>query len=173
MDLFDWLQNQLFPFLNSSSLLKTGKFQQNRTWDKMGYGCLSCTICTKTRYNCSDTTEWIFHSWWVIVRTSSWLMDTQTHRQTHTEAMTIPEGQNWPWVKLILFLHMSSFGSYIWCETMSTNNLAFFFLVIFIYFISNAWFNQQRSCQYSNPHCREKTNQFLDHLIPVLKILHW
>ena len=37
------------------------------------------------------------NGWWIIARTSSWLTDTQTH--THTQATTIPEGQNWPRVK--------------------------------------------------------------------------
>ena len=31
---------------------------------------------------------------WVIVRTSSWLI--HTHADPQTQAMTIPEGQNWP-----------------------------------------------------------------------------
>ena len=44
---------------------------------------------------------------WVIVRTSSWLTDTRMYTQTdrrthtHTQATTIPEGQNWPRVKSI------------------------------------------------------------------------
>ena len=50
--------------------------------------------------------------WWVIARTSKWLIHTHTdwhtHRQTHThtdtqtQPMTIPEGQNWPRVKSTL-----------------------------------------------------------------------
>ena len=45
------------------------------------------------------------NSCWVIVRTSSWLMETRTYTQTdrrthtHTQATTIPEGHNWPRVK--------------------------------------------------------------------------
>ena len=45
------------------------------------------------------------NGWWVIARTSTWLLHTQTggrtHRQTdrQTQATTIPEGQNWPRVK--------------------------------------------------------------------------
>ena len=45
------------------------------------------------------------NGWWVIVRTSKWLIHTQTHTHTLTDtqtgAMTIPEGQNWPRVKTI------------------------------------------------------------------------
>ena len=37
------------------------------------------------------------NGWWVIARTSLWLTDRHTH--THTQATTIPEGQNWPRVK--------------------------------------------------------------------------
>ena len=37
------------------------------------------------------------NGWWIIAQTISWLTDTQTHR--HTQATTIPEGQNWPRVK--------------------------------------------------------------------------
>ena len=32
--------------------------------------------------------------WWVIAQTSSWLTDTDTN--AHTQAMTRPEGHNWP-----------------------------------------------------------------------------
>ena len=39
------------------------------------------------------------NGWWVIARTNSWLTDTRTH--THTQATTIPEGQNWPRVKIV------------------------------------------------------------------------
>ena len=39
------------------------------------------------------------HSWLVIARTSWWLTDRHTH--THTQATTIPEGHNWPRVKII------------------------------------------------------------------------
>ena len=42
------------------------------------------------------------NGWWIIARTSSWLTDTYTH--THTQATTIPEGQNWPRVKTIRHL---------------------------------------------------------------------
>ena len=40
------------------------------------------------------------NGWWIIARTSSWLTDTQTHTHIHTQATTIPEGQNWPRVKM-------------------------------------------------------------------------
>ena len=36
------------------------------------------------------------NGWWIIPRTSSWLTDRHTY--THTQA--IPEGQNWPRVKI-------------------------------------------------------------------------
>ena len=39
------------------------------------------------------------NGWWIIARTSSWLTDTRTHTHIHTQATTIPEGQNWPRVK--------------------------------------------------------------------------
>ena len=48
-----------------------------------------------------------FNGWWVIARRSTWLPHTQTdgrtdtHRQT--QATTIPEGQNWPRVKIHSF----------------------------------------------------------------------
>ena len=41
------------------------------------------------------------NEWWVIVRTSSWLIHTHGHTEPQTKAMTIPEGQNWPQVKKI------------------------------------------------------------------------
>ena len=37
--------------------------------------------------------------WWIISRTSPWLTDTRTQAHTHTQATTIPEGQNWPRLK--------------------------------------------------------------------------
>ena len=38
---------------------------------------------------------------WVIVGTSSWLTDTWTHTtHTHTQATTIPKGQNWSHLKM-------------------------------------------------------------------------
>ena len=42
------------------------------------------------------------NDWWVIVRTSKWLIHTHTDTRTdtQTQAMTIPEGQNWPLVKI-------------------------------------------------------------------------
>ena len=49
------------------------------------------------------------NGWWVIMRTSPWLMHGQTHRQT--QATTIPKGQNWPRLKTnekILFTVFSS-----------------------------------------------------------------
>ena len=40
------------------------------------------------------------NGWWIIARTSSWLTDTWTHTHIHTQATTIPEGQNWPRVMI-------------------------------------------------------------------------
>ena len=46
------------------------------------------------------------NTWWFMARTSSGLTDTHTDRHTHrqtdrqTQATTIPEGQNWPRVKI-------------------------------------------------------------------------
>ena len=44
------------------------------------------------------------NGWWIIVRTSSWLMDTRTHGHTHIhthkQATAILEGQNWPRIKI-------------------------------------------------------------------------
>ena len=54
---------------------------------------------------------------WVIVRASSWL--THTHTDTQTQPMTIPEGQNWPRIK------MSMLWSYIisWlCQDMGMHS---------------------------------------------------
>ena len=49
------------------------------------------------------------NAWWVVARTSSGLTDTHTDGHTHThrqtQATTIPEGQNWPRVKMIPCLH--------------------------------------------------------------------
>ena len=46
--------------------------------------------------------DYSFHGWQVIYRTNLWLTDTHTHIHTHrqTQAMAIPEGHNWPWVKI-------------------------------------------------------------------------
>ena len=42
-----------------------------------------------------------FKGWWAIVRTSKWLIHTHgTQTDTQTQAMTIPEAQNWPRVKI-------------------------------------------------------------------------
>ena len=57
--------------------------------------------------NNRDLNQGLLHIWskfgdsslnglWVIARTSWWLTD----RHTHTQATTIPEGQNWPRVKI-------------------------------------------------------------------------
>ena len=52
---------------------------------------------------CFKFGDFSLNGWWVIVRTSKWLIHTHTYTHTltdtHTGAMTIPEGQNWPWVK--------------------------------------------------------------------------
>ena len=39
------------------------------------------------------------NGWWVIARTSWWLMHTHGHTHRQTQATTIPESQNWPRVK--------------------------------------------------------------------------
>ena len=72
-------------------------------------------LCLTLRVN-RDLNQGLLHLWskfgdpslnksQVIAWTSNWLihthghMDTRTHRQT--QARTIPEGQNWPWVKKV------------------------------------------------------------------------
>ena len=62
------------------------------------------------------------NGWWIITRTSSWLTDTRTH--THTQATTIPEGENWPRVKM--HLKMSSGKWQTFC----------FSLIIIIYVVN-------------------------------------
>ena len=60
--------------------------------------------------NNMDPNHGVLHLWfkfgdpslnkrWVIVRTSSWLIHTHGNSDPQTQAMTIPEGQNWPRVK--------------------------------------------------------------------------
>ena len=41
------------------------------------------------------------NGWWVIARTSKWLPHGRTDGHWQTQATTIPEGQNWPRVKII------------------------------------------------------------------------
>ena len=65
--------------------------------------------------NNRDPNQGVLHLWskfgdlslngrWIIMQTSSWLIHTHTHGHTdpQTQAMTIPEGQNWPRVKIII-----------------------------------------------------------------------
>ena len=53
--------------------------------------------------------------WQVIVRTNWWLTDTHTHIHTHThrqtQATTIPEGHNWPRVKMNWDEHINNVKS--------------------------------------------------------------
>ena len=48
---------------------------------------------------CSKFGDSSLNEWWVIVRTSPWLIHTHKHTDTQTQATTIPKGQNWPRVK--------------------------------------------------------------------------
>ena len=72
---------------------------------------LNLTLKVKVNYpqNNRDLNQGLLHlwskfgdpswnGWWIIVRTSKWLPHTRTDGRTHwqTQAMTIPEGQNWP-----------------------------------------------------------------------------
>ena len=59
------------------------------------------TIGTLTKLFCTFWPNLVVLAWWFMARTSSGLTDTHTDRHTHrqTQATTIPEGQNWPWVK--------------------------------------------------------------------------
>ena len=49
---------------------------------------------------CSKFGDSSLNQWWVIVRTSPWLIHTHGHTDTQTQATTIPKGQNWPRVKM-------------------------------------------------------------------------
>ena len=66
------------------------------------------TLKIKVDHPHRDPNQGVLHLWskfgdpslngrWVIMRTSSWLIHTHTDPQA--QAMTIPEGQNWPRVK--------------------------------------------------------------------------
>ena len=80
-------------------------------------------LTLKVKVNCPqnkmDLDQCLLHLWSnfgdpslngsrVIARTSKWLTqtDTHTHTRTHTpmQAMTIPEGQNWPRVKISIYV---------------------------------------------------------------------
>ena len=66
-------------------------------------------ILTKVLHLWSKFGDPSLNGWWVIARTSSWLThgrtDGHTHTHRQTQATTIPEGQNWPWVKIIILKH--------------------------------------------------------------------
>ena len=57
-------------------------------------------ILTKVLHLWSKFGDPSLNGWWAIARTSTWLMHTQTDTQTDRQATTIPEGQNWPRVKM-------------------------------------------------------------------------
>ena len=73
------------------------------------------------------------NGWWVIVRTNLWLTDTRTH--THIQATTIPEGQNWPRVKMMYAYHFNN-----------------------IIIMPSLMIHMQTSlCQWKNSQCSDKT----------------
>ena len=61
--------------------------------------------------------------WQVIVQTNWWLTDTHTYTHTHTQtqATTIPEGHNWPRVKMIC-----CFKTYIIAYVKTKQKIRFF-----------------------------------------------
>ena len=75
------------------------------------------------------------NGWWVIARTNSWLTDTHTH----TQATTIPEGQNWPRVKTrstgacIIFVHMKHSYLFLSILLSTLSPLFLFLLSLYIY----------------------------------------
>ena len=76
-----WLSSQIWPWRSRSIIPKNNRDPNQgvlHLWSKFGDPSLNGR--------------------WVIVRTSSWLIHTHTDPQT--QAMTIPEGQNWPRVKI-------------------------------------------------------------------------
>ena len=68
---------------------------------------------------------------WVMTWTSSGL--THIHGQTQTHATTIPEGQNWLWVKINIFFIGYSLSYYhsLLCPVQGFTNL--FLQIIFIF----------------------------------------
>ena len=75
-----WLISLIWPWSSRSIIPKNNRDLNQgllHLWSKFGDSSLN--------------------GWWVIARTSWWLTD----RHTHTQATTIPEGQNWPRVKII------------------------------------------------------------------------
>ena len=44
------------------------------------------------------------NGWRVITRTNVWLAYGRTHTHKQTQATTIPEGQNWPRVKMVILV---------------------------------------------------------------------
>ena len=75
-----WLLSSIWPWRSRS-------MNPQNNWDLH-----HCALHTWSKFGDSS-----LNGWQVIVRTNLWLPDTQLH--TQTQATTIPEGQNWPWVK--------------------------------------------------------------------------
>ena len=76
-----WLLSSIWPWSSRSIVPKNNRDLNQgllHLWSKFGDSSLN--------------------GWWVIARTSWWLTDRHTH--THTQATTIPEGQNWPRVTI-------------------------------------------------------------------------
>ena len=72
-----WLLSSIWPWSSRSIIPKNNRDLNQgllHLWSKFGDSSLN--------------------GWWVTARTSWWLTDRHTH--THTQATTIPEGQNWP-----------------------------------------------------------------------------
>ena len=58
-------------------------------------------ILTKVFYTWSKFGDPRLNGWWVIARTSWGLTHAHGHTHRQTQATTIPEGQNWPRVKIV------------------------------------------------------------------------
>ena len=86
-----WLSSWIWPWRSRSIIPKNNRH--------LNQGLL---------HLCSKFGDSSLNEWWVIVRTSPWLTHTHTDTRTHghtdtqTQATTIPEGQNWPRVKIQL-----------------------------------------------------------------------
>ena len=101
-------------------------------------------------------TSW--NRWWFIAWTSSWLMHRWTHRQT--QATTIPEGQNWPRVKMCHYFVMFCFtfiGNVFSLCGMIGNFISFIFNFILITanVICKMMLNKCTWCFVFVQHCSE------------------